>query len=315
VATFREVWGRVALHVPAAPASLVQIWVQSAYDDLVGKRHWAWTRRATVLRTQAARTIAVTFAQGSPALVSAALFLATDVGRQIRAGSATPIYTIASVTDPSNAVLTQPFAETGGTLAATLHDRYLAMPADFRSIEVVTDQANHRPVAWWISKERLDVQDPARTYTDSRFRVLASAGLSQVPTLLGRVLYEAWPSPAAEGSYTLAYFARMEPLVEDTEFQGVLATFTRSIEQKALADAARWPGTPQRKNAYFNLPLSRELEREALNATRELDVMDDDQYLMALQQTDLSRFGLAALSGDTPSLRSSDATTSDYWGG
>jgi hypothetical protein len=49
VQTFRDVWSKVALRVPAAPISLVQDWVQDAYDRLIGRRQWAWTRTFTTI--------------------------------------------------------------------------------------------------------------------------------------------------------------------------------------------------------------------------------------------------------------------------
>lgn len=310
--TFRDLCGLTALHVPLAPISLVQSWVQGRYDDLVGVRHWSFLRKETVLSTLAARTLTITFLQASTAITSAALFVASDAGRQVRVGS-TSIYTIDTVTNASAAVLTTPFAEAGGALSASISDRYLVMPADFRSILDITDMSIQRPVAWWISRERLDLFDPGRVSSDSRFRVLTSYQLSQASATLGRVLYEAWPAPTAAGAYQLRYFKRTDTLADDDLFQGPLATYTGALLSGALADAAKWPGTATQKNPYFNLPLARMLEEEYLVAVRALDVLDDDVYLMSLEQTDLSKFGLAALSADTTLLRQSDATLGDYY--
>jgi len=312
--TFRDVWGKVALRVPLAPASLVQDWVQDAYDKLIGKRHWAWTRRETVLTTLAARTLTVTFTQGATAITSAALFVASDIGRQIRVAQG-PIYTIATRADASNATLTQVYAETGGAQTAQIQDIYLVMPENFRSIHDVTDLTIQRPIAWWISTDRLDLFDPGRVSSDSRFRVLAAAHVSQVPSLLGRITYEAWPFPTAVGSYILRYFIRTDTLVDDDVFQGVLATQTRALVQGALAQAAQWPGTATQRNPYFQIALAQTLREEFEVACKSLDVMDDDQYLMDLQQIDLAKFGLAAVSADTSLLRMTDAGSGDYYGG
>lgn len=313
VQTFSDLWRLVALHVPSAPVSLVQSWCQSSYDDLVGRRHWAWLRKDALISTLASRSLTVTFTQGSTAITSVALFVSTDAGRQIRAGANTPVYTIDTVTNASAAVLTQLYGEISGAKTSTIQDIYLAMPADFRSIHTVTDMSIQRPIAWWISKDRLDLFDPARISSDSRFRVLAAASLSTVTSLLGRYTYEAWPSPTAAGSYILQYFKRTDQLADDDLFSGALATWTGVLQKGALAEAAKWPGTATQKNPYFNLQLADRLEKEFDAATKALDVMDDDAYLMDLQQTDLSRFGLAALSADTTLLRSSDATLSDYY--
>lgn len=311
--TFGDLWRLIQLYVPGAPASLVQSWCQGAYDDLLGKRHWAWLRTDAILSTLASRSLSVTFTQGSLAISSAALFVSTDAGRQIRAGASTPIYTIDTVTNASAAVLTQIYSEVSGLKVSTIQDIYIAMPADFRAIHTVTDMTIQRPVAWWISKDRLDLFDPGRVAADSRFRVLSSATLSKATSLLNRVTYEAWPYPTAAGSYLLQYFKRTDTLQDDDPFQGVLATFTTALQKGAQAEAARWPGTLTQKNPYFNLQLAATLEEQFNAAVKTLDVMDDDQYLMDLQQTDLSKFGLAALSADTTLMRQSDATLADYY--
>lgn len=313
IQTYGDLWRLVALHVPKAPVSLVQSWVQTSYDDLVGRRHWSFLRKDAVLTTLAARSLTVTFTQGLTAITSVALFVSTDVGRQIRVGTNSPVYTIATVTDASNAVLTVAYTETGGAQTASIRDVFLAMPADFRSIHTVTDRTIQRPIAWWISKDRLDLFDPGRIAGDVRFRVMASAALSQVPSLLGRYTYEVWPYPTAAGSYILQYFKRTDTLADDDQFQGPLATWTSVLQKGALAEAAKWPGTVDAKNPYFNLQLARTLEEEFTFATKQLDVMDDDAYLMDLQQVDLSKFGLAALSADTTLMRQSDATLADYY--
>lgn len=315
VQTFRDLWGIVALHVPLAPPTLVQHWVQTAYDELCGRRHWAFLRKEALLTTLAARSLTVTFTQGNTAITSAGGFVSTDAGRQIRVGTNTPVYTIDTVAGANNATLTSAYADTGGALTATIRDIYLPMPADFRSIHTVTDRTIQRPVAWWISKERLDLFDPGRIASDTRFRVLAAASLSTVTSLLGRVTYEAWPYPTAAGAYILSYFKRTDTLQDDDQFQGVIATWPDALMKAALSDAAMWPGTATQKNPYFNLALAKQLRADALETQKMLDVMDDDQYLMDLQQTDLSKYGLAALSADTTLMRQSDATLADYYGG
>jgi hypothetical protein len=306
----------VQLHCPLAPASLVQTWVQQAYDELVGKRHWAWLRKEYLLTTLASRSLSVGFTQGSTAITSAALFVASDAGRQIRVGtSGTPTYTIDTVTNASAAVLTAAYQDVSGSATATISDIYLPMPTDFRSFEAVVDPTIQRPIAWWIARDRLDLFDPGRVSYDTRLRVLASYQLSQATATLGQLLYEAWPHPTAAGTYVIKYFARSDSLADDDVFKGVLATKTQALIDGALAKCARWPGTTTQKNPYFGLGLALSLEGKFQEACQTLDVMDDDQYLMDLMQVDLAKYGLAALSADTTLMRQSDATTADYFGG
>ncbi len=286
--------------------------MQDAYDELAGKRHWAWLRTETILTTLAQRTVTATFSAGSASITSAAAFVvATDPGRQIRVGTE-EIYTIDTVTDVNTATLTELYRGTAGAQSAVIHDRYLAMPADFRSIYDVSDYSIQRPIAWWIGRELLDLYDPGRTSSDSRFRILAAMTRSDVDSTVDRVRYEAWPQPTAAGRYRMVYFKRSDALADGDTFKGVLATKFEALIDGALSRAARWPGTAQAKNPYFNLALADRLEGRFQAACQTLMMMDDDQYLENLQQTDLAKFGLAQLSADTSLLRQSDATLADY---
>lgn len=309
--TFRDLWGLVSLHCPLAPTSLVQHWVQNSYDRLLGRRHWSWTRRTHLLTTRAARSVTINVTEGSPVLTGVGVFVASDVGRQLY-GSGTPTYTINTVTDANTAALVENYVGATGQVTLTIGDVYLVMPADFRSIHDVTDRTLQRPIAWWIATDKLDLFDPGRTMSDSRFRALCAAGPSLVTSLSGRVTYEAWPRPTAAGVYILNYFIRTDALDDETILPGLLATYTDSLRTGALAEAAMWPGTAQQQNPYFNLPLARDLRQQFHEACNTIDVMDDDQYLMNLQQVDLSRYGLAALAADTTLLRETDATLADY---
>lgn len=312
--TFRDIWGKVSLHCPLAPTSLVQDWVQLAYDRLIGKRHWSWTIRDLNLTTKDARTVTLNVIQGSTLLTGVNQFVATDVGRQLRIGTG-PTYTINTVTDVNTANLTQVYAEDSGAVTGQISDVYLIMPANFRSILTLTDLTIQRPIPWWISGERLDLFDPGRVSSDTRFRVLASAAPSQVTAYAGQVTYEMWPRPTSAGTYICRYCIRTDTLDDDTILGGLLATNADSLRTGALAEAAMWPGTTTQKNPYFNLALADRLSAKFEQACKQIDVMDDDQYLQDLMQIDLSKFGLAALAADTTLLRQSDATTADYFGG
>lgn len=310
--TFRDIWGKVSLHCPLAPTSLVQDWVQLAYDRLIGKRHWSWTIRDLNLTTLAARSISLNVLQGSTLLTGVGVFVATDVGRQLRVGTG-PTYTINTVTDANTANLTQNYAEASGAVTGQISDVYLIMPADFRSILTLTDLTIQRPIPWWISGERLDLWDPGRISSDTRFRILATATPSQVTAYAGRVTYEMWPRPTAAGTYICRYCIRTDTLDDDTVLGGLLATHSASIRTGALAEAAMWPGTTTQKNPYFNLTLAQRLREDFERDCKQIDVMDDDQYLQDLLQIDLSKYGLASLAADTTLLRQSDATLADYF--
>lgn len=314
-ATFTEVWRRVRLYAPDAPALLVRDWIQGAYNDLCGRRHWGWLRKDGLITTKASRSLTLTVTEGSSTVTSLGLFVASDAGRQIRLSTASPIYTISTVDDVSTVTLTEFYRGTSGAILATIQDIYLVMPEDFRSFLEVTNFAIQRPVAWWISRELLDAVDPSRIQGDAYFRALVAATYSQAAATEGRVTYEAWPFPSAATTYGMTYFSRADTIAEDSPLPGLLATRTDILVEGGLARCARWPGLPDKKNPYFNLPLALQHDLRFDRFCLQLDVMDDDQYLMSLDQVDLAQWGLGQLSADTSYLRASDATTGDYFGG
>ena len=85
--TFEQAWRRVLLYVPALPTFLARDFVQQAYGRASEMRPWAWLRKDLLLTTLASRTIAITVTNGSLAITSAALFVASDAGRQLKVGA------------------------------------------------------------------------------------------------------------------------------------------------------------------------------------------------------------------------------------
>lgn len=310
--TFEELWNLVYLHASDAPPELVQTWTQYAYDTLLGKRHWAWMRQEANLSVQATSALEIAFLTGSATITSLALFTSSMVGRQLRVEQG-PIYTIKTFTDASTMVLTEPYGGESATETATLHDRYLPMPADFRSFYSITDLSDQRPIVWWLRRDYLDLVDPARTQSNSRFRALLGYKVAEDDLYAGRMLYEAWPAPTSAGVYRAVYFKRTDSLADSDTFKGVLATNTEVLLDGALGRCARWPGTAQKKNPYFNLKLAAEHDERFKKACDDLQVMDDDQFLDMLEQVDLAPYGLGGLAGGTGSLRASDATVGDYF--
>ncbi len=192
---FGDAWRRVRLHAPDAPFALVKEWTQHAYEDLVNRRPWQFTKVAGILSVPAARTSTATFTLGSTTVTG--VFLQTDVGLQIRLAAATiPIYTIVGVAqDGLSATLDLPYADpaTTGLQAVQLIGLYQTLPADFGAFLLVTDPYNQRLFSWWHTQEELGIYDPSRRSTDGNPRALVSRGLSVVPATVGQVQYE-WPT-------------------------------------------------------------------------------------------------------------------------
>lgn len=314
--TFGGVWNAMRLHVPDAPALLVRAWVQQAYAQITDARPWSWTLQAGQMTWGAARSFDVTATTGSATVTSAALFLATDVGRQFRVGTY-PIYQIASIsTDLITATLTEPYyGMTSGAVTGQVLNAYATLPADFGTFTAVVDPVNQRWIPWWATQQEIDLLDPVRMATDSVPRLLAALALSPVTATDGRPQFEYWPKPTAAGA--LQYYARLRPaeLADSAVFKGPLAHRGDVVRTGALAQAAKWPGTRDRPNPYFNLALARQLDGDFVTAINQLDLRDDDLYQQSVDKVPWQRWNLWTWAYNTRLLQMSDATLGDYAGG
>lgn len=310
--TFGDAWRRVRLHVPDAPFGLVKEWTQHAYEDLTKRRPWQFTRVHALLQTPAARNLTATFVVGSLSCTSAAAFLATDVGLQIRVGNI-PVYTIQAVSlDLSTATLDMPWAGAAGSQTAQVLGLYQTLPADFGAFLLIIDPTVQRQIPFWYTQEELARVDPTRMSSDQTPRVLVSRQLSTVPATLGQPQYEWWPAPIAAKVFPYYYRQQVQQLADTDPLLGVITP--KVLTTGALAYCAAWPGTSDKKNPYFNLALHSKLKDEFDRECAILELRDDDQNQDTWSTLPYHKWGLWDLSFDTRFLRSSDATLGDYAG-
>lgn len=313
-ATYASVWRTVKLHCSAAPTFLIREWVQDAWHDLARSRPWAFLRAELRLTINAARTVSsVTVTRGSATVNSAGLFLAADNNRQFRLATF-PSYTIVDVTGvPNNVGLDRPYGEDDAVSSASIYDGYAIMPADFGSFRLIADPYNLRRLAYWITEDQLNILDPKRMASDLGPRLLAACSPSPHPLTLGRIRYEYWPRPTTSRSYP-ALYNRQAPNFSDNDiFTGVLADASDALQHGALAHAAKWPGTTDKPNPYFNLALARELEEDFRWAVQQLALRDDDQYADDMPRVHWERWPLADLAYNDQALRATDATIADLY--
>ena len=202
---------------------------------------------------------------------------------------------------------------TAAAATAEIFDGLAVTPADFGSFRLIADPYNQRRLAWWITEDQLNVLDPSRSASDSGPRVLVSRSPSTYTPTLGRIAYEYWPRPTADRSYPALYNKQADDLVDGDAFSGVLADAAQVLINGALAQAAQWPGTPEKANAYFNLALAREKRGEFDLGVQRLSLRDDEQYSDDLQTIHWERWPLADLAYNDQSLRSTDSTLADLY--
>ncbi len=309
--TFGDCWRKVRLHAAHVPFGLVREWTQDAFATLHDRRPWAFATIETRLETLASRSLTVTFTASSTAITSAALFLATDVGRQIRVGTY-PYYTIVAVPTSSTATLDLPYAGTGGALTAEILSAYQTMPSDFGAFLLVADLSNQRQIGYWYTPATLMAIDPTRTSSNATARALASVTVSPVPATRGQMRYEWWPAPTTAQSYPAFYRQRPPTLADTDALPGVLQQRPDVLHSGALMECARWPGTPQEKNPYFSMATYREFRDDFEKACAHLELRDDDQSQQTWQALPYHRWPVWDLRADTHLLRATDATLGDY---
>ncbi len=309
--SFGEVWRLVRLTCPDAGPLLVQYWVQSAYNRFCASRGWSWLRAETILTTLAARTVTILTTQGSNTITSAGVFVPSDAGRQLRTTSI-PVYTIAQVIDASTAVLDLPYAGVNSAgVTATILDAYLVCPADFGRFGVIANPSIQKQVPFWVTEEQLNWYDPQRTQQASIARVLASKKLGNVPSNLGRVLYEWWPYPTAALAFPALYYTKPPTLTEDTPLRGVLDGRGETLVNGALAMAARWPGTRAEPNPLFNPDVAKDYTALFEADLGQLALRDDDQFMQDWSTLPFRDYAAWDLTMDMSLLRSSDALGGD----
>lgn len=314
VTTFSDVWRRVRLSIPDAPVLLVQAWVRDAYRELADKRGWGWLTQEAQLVWDDARTITVTTTLNSATVTSAGLFVASDAGRQFRVGSF-PIYTILAFVNANTITLDRTYQTTGvGAVSGQILDAYATLPINFGRFVIVLDPVNQRIVPWWATQEELDLLDPTRQSSDTSARLLVARRPSTYPPTVGQMQYEYWPMPTAAGALQYYYIARPVPMADTDPFIGVLADRPDILEIGALAKAAMWPGTTERKNPYFNISLAGALTAKFESLANQLDLRDDDQSQQSWSTLPWQRWSAWAWAYDTNLLQATDATLADYVG-
>lgn len=285
--TFGDVWRQTKAHCPLAPALLAQQWVKQAYLDLCRRRPWSWLLGQTQFITNDATSGTCNVTRNS-ALVSGGTltYPASDVDRQFRVGTSSPIYTIIAVVPGVSYTLDQVYsAATALATAAVVLDAYMTCPADFQRFIAVLDTVNNWQLNIWMGADELNAWDAQRSATGTPWG-LASYRLKTQGTaaLIGRAQYELWPYTLVAKNYPVFYAKQPPALADDDPFLGVLSTRGDILLAQALSYAAEWPGTQDQKNLYYNAGLSASKRSQFDKACDRLEVEDEEMFGTWLEQ-------------------------------
>ena len=178
-------------------------------------------------------------------------------------------------------------------MSAKILDAYVSMPENFGAFIVVLDPQQQWNLAIWATDEELNRVDPARQATDAP-QALVPRRLGSTTATSGRVQYELWPYAQSAYRYPYYYSRRPEDLADGDYFAGTLRHRTDIILDRALAEAAEWPGLEDRRNPYFNLGLADRKRKQAAEELAKLETRDEEIYLTWLNTLPLyaqSRLG------------------------
>lgn len=310
--TLGEVIAEVQLTAAAVPSLLIRSWAKDVFAQLCAGSRWGWQQQTTTVRVPVARTVTITFSNGSAAIASVALFdPAVDVGRQIWTAVGEPVLTIQAVTDASNATLTAAYDGTSGAKSAQIYTGYYQPTADFQQFVGLTDLGNQRPLPFWLGREQVRLWDPSGVLQGQSRALVADQHVTPVGTTARpRIRYAWWPRNTAGGTYQVRYLSSPQTaaLTEDTEIPGVLADHLYVLKDGILARCAAYPGTPTTKNPYFNLTLAERLGTQYAVGRKDLSIVDDDQGPSQIVDTIDWRYVERGLSGDQ-AYQWSDAST------
>lgn len=100
-------------------------------------------------------------------------------------------------------------------------------------------------------------------------------------TTTGLPRFELWPHNQTAYVYPFMYESR-PPDLDDPN--ATLPVYIRGdvLMEAALADLARWPGTAEQPNPYFNLPLAQVQQSRVDRMIMELERQDDEVYVQSV---------------------------------
>jgi hypothetical protein len=190
------------------------------------------------------------------------------------------------------------------TITAQPIDQYVIVPVDFGAWKVIVDQSRQVRIPFRYTVEELAIADPGQT---AQGQVLALIATTPDP-VTGRARYLFHPNGAAS-TLTAVYHREPNRLDDTSVFPGLLSQHGEVLVAGALAQAALWPGTPDKPNPYFNAGLAQTKAAEFKLGLQSLSLRDDEQYPDDLW--DYWQECCCTLSAGDP--RSTDASLSGTW--
>jgi hypothetical protein len=269
------------------PPLLVRQWAFDVYAKLLSGSRWGWQRSVVQHTLAAKRALAsITLTPGSATVASAALFLASDVGKQLLVGSE-PLLTIGAFVSTSQVTLRSVYSGTSTATAASVLEAFYVPPTGFQQFVLISDRTRKMPIPHWLSLEQIMLWDPARDQAGTPRGLIAHSLQTVTGSGTPSLWYEWWPRNTAGGSYELVMLLgpQTATLTDATELPAPLDDRAYLLKDGVLARCAMFPGTPSQKNPYFNLALAAALETQFQRGRADLAIVNDDQGMDPIVDT------------------------------
>jgi hypothetical protein len=280
-ATLQEMAREVHLYSSGVcPILLAERWVRDRYRSVCEKTIWSFKLgRSAFASTDAYSTGTITLTNASATVTgSSTVWVAAHVGQQLKVSGY--VFTISAVGSNTSCTIDQTWL--GATTASLTYEILQAYitpsPTDFHAFYSVIDPGNSWIIRLGYNVKDLDRWDTRRSSSGTP-RILANG----VYNSSNASVYELWPHPSTIRQYMYTYEKSMDDLTSTSTPPNVIGSDL--LVTGALADLARWPGTPERKNPlydpYFNQWKIRESE---FNEGIQRAIVEDQSIFM----TDLS---------------------------
>lgn len=278
--TYASIWGNVLQRCPNIGALFAQNSVRNAFRRVYERRRWSWLVKPSQFivpgLTNAGTvdvTINSTLVTGHGTSWTSAL-----VGQQFRVGVTAPIYDIAAVNSTTSLTLSQPFAFTQSFtgIGYQIYQAFFTVPSDFHAFVSLWDPNFNWQLNLNIDQREINAYDAQRANFQQAYVVsFRDYNQTQSPPL---PRYELWPHVQIAYVYPFLYESRPADI---SDSGATLPRYVRGdvLMEMALEDCARYPGTNDLPNPYFNMNLAISQAGRAEKMIQELERQDDEVYV------------------------------------
>ena len=289
--TYADIWNRVQLRAPDVGPFIAQDFVKNSFRRVAERRRWSWLIKfgqfispdpyvtGTVSITQGSTTVTgvgTAWTSASPTLLY----------QQFRIGLNAPIYTIIEVTDDTHLELSSPY---GGATAPAgtgyrIYQCFFPTPTDFHSMLTLWDPAMNWQLYLNVKQEQLNLVDAQRANAGNAYcvsyRDTSQYFIGTTTSTPGVPRYELWPHCQGR-TFPYLYEARATDISDPG---AILPRFIRGdmLLEMSLAEAASYPGTRDKPNAYFNVATARRHDAQANFLITESERQDDETDMQDL---------------------------------